>query len=74
MCGISNMAQMNLSMKHRLMDTREQTCGCPGGAGWGRNGTEGWSQLMEASIRGGDKQQNPTVQHKELYSMSYDKL
>ena len=31
--------EMNLSMKQKH---REQTCGCQGGGGWGRDGMGGW--------------------------------
>ena len=44
-CGISNMAQMNLSTKQKATH-REQTCGCQGGGGWGRNGVGGWGEHM----------------------------
>ena len=32
---------MNLSMKQN-QGHREQTCGCQGGRGWGRDGVRGW--------------------------------
>ena len=32
---------MNLSMK-QIHGHREQTCGCQGGGGWGRDGVGGW--------------------------------
>ena len=39
-CGIYNMAQMNLSTKHKQTDVyREQTCGCQGGEGEGEGKT-----------------------------------
>ena len=35
-CGISNMTQMNLSMKQKQTNGhREPTGGCQGGGGWG---------------------------------------
>ena len=37
------MKQMNLSMKQKqTLRHREQTCGCQGGGGWGRDGVGGW--------------------------------
>ena len=64
---------MNSSTKqtHRH---REQTCGCQGGGGWGRDGVGVLDQQMQAIILYRmDKQQGPTVQHRELYSISCDK-
>ena len=51
----------------------EQTCGCQGGEGWGRDGLGVWDQQMQTIIYKMDRQQGLTVQHRELYSMSYDK-
>ena len=69
------MTQMNLSMKQKQNHRhREQTGGCQGGGmGWEREGVGGWGQQMWAFIYRMDKQQGPTVQHRELYSISYDK-
>ena len=63
---------MNLSMKqaHRH---REQTCGCQGGGGWEKDGLGVWGQQMQTIIYRMDKQQRPTVEHRELYSISCDK-
>ena len=65
---------MNLSTKqketHRL---REQTCGCQRGGEEGEDGLGVWGQQMQNIICRMDKQQCPTVQHRELYSVSYDK-
>ena len=33
---------MNLSMKQKQTQNREQTCGCQGEAGWGRDGLGVW--------------------------------
>ena len=65
---------MNISTKQKQNHRhRQQTCGCQGGGEMeeGRTGSLG---LAEANyyIRM-DKQQGPTVQHRELYSVSYDK-
>ena len=44
-CGILNMTQMNLPMKQKQTHGHmEQTCGCQGGVGWGRDGVGGWGQ------------------------------
>ena len=61
----------NESMKqtHRH---REQTVAKGEGA-WGKGGLGDWCQQMQAIIYRMDKQQGPTVQHRELYSVSYDK-
>ena len=65
---------MNLSMKQKeTRRHREQTCGCQGGGGWGRDGLGVWDQQMQTIIYRMDKQQGPSVQHRELYSVSYDK-
>ena len=62
---------MNLSAKQKQTHRhREQTCGCQGGGGWGRDGLRVCDQQMQTSIYRMDKQQGPTVQHKELYSIS----
>ena len=63
---------MNLSMKQK-QGHREQTCGFQGGGGWGRDGVGVWDQEMETIIYRMDKQQGPTIQHREPYSISCDK-
>ena len=52
---------------------RGQTCGCQGGRGWVRDGLGDWGQQMPTIIYKTDKPQGPTVQHRELYSISRDK-
>ena len=55
---------------------REQTCGCRRGGGGGGGRREGggvWGQQMQAIIYRLDKQQGPTVQHRELDSIPCDK-
>ena len=64
------MTQMNLSMKK---EQRKQTGGCQGGGGWERVALGVWDQHMQTDIYRMDKQQGPTVQHRELYSISCDK-
>ena len=61
---------MNLSTKQKQTHRhREQTCGCQGGGGWARDGLGVWDQQMQTIIYRMDKQQGPTVQHRELYSI-----
>ena len=64
------MTQINLSMKQKQNHRhREETGGCQGGVKLG----EGWGEQMQAFIYRMDKRQGPAVQHRELYSISYDK-
>ena len=63
---------MNLCTKQKLSHRhRGQTCGCQ------RRQGEGWTEslgLVDATITFRmDKQQDPEVCHRKLYSMSYDK-
>ena len=39
----------------------------PSGGQWGRDGLGVWDQQMQTSTYRMDKQQGPTVQHRELY-------
>ena len=65
---------MNISMKQKQTQRhREQTCGCQGGGEWEREGLGVWDQQMQTIIHRIDKQQAPTVWHRELYSISCDK-
>ena len=59
---------MNLSIKEKTH--REQTCGCQGGRGEGRNRWE--SGLVDANCYIQNDKQGPTVQHTELSSISYE--
>ena len=64
---------MNLFMKQKQTQRHgEQTCGCQGGGGWGRDGLEVWDQQMQTIIYRMDKQ-GPTVHHRGLYSVSCNK-
>ena len=64
---------MNPPMKQKQnQGHREQTGGRQGGGGWERVGLRVWDQHMQAGIYRMDKQ-GPTVQHRELYSISCDK-
>ena len=57
---------MNLPRKQR------QTCGCQWEEGWGMGRLGVWNQQMQTIIYRMDKQQGPTVEHRELYSVAYD--
>ena len=53
---------MNLFIKQKqTQGHREQTCGCHGGGGGGRNGEGTWGYQMQTIIYRVDKQQVPTV-------------
>ena len=52
---------------------RTQACGCQGGGGQGNDRLGVWDQQMQTIVYRMDKQQGPTVQHRELYSISCDK-
>ena len=63
---------MNISMKQKQIHRhREQAYGCQG-EGYGKEGLGVWDQQMQTIIYRMDKQQGPTVQHSELYSISGD--
>ena len=65
---------MNLSAKQKQIHRPgEQTCGCQEERDWGRDGVGDWGQQMQAIIYRMDKEQDPNVQHRELYSISCDK-
>ena len=65
---------MNLSMKQKQTDRyREQTCGCQGRGEQGRTGLRVWDQQVQTIIYKRDKPQGPKVQHRELYSISFNK-
>ena len=65
---------MNISTKrkqtHRYIG---QTGDYQGGGGWGREGLGVWDQQIQTITYIMDKQQGPTVEHRELYSISCDK-
>ena len=53
---------MNLSVKQKQTHRhREQTCGCKGEGGWGRDEVRVWGEKMQTIIYRMDKQQGPTV-------------
>ena len=53
-----------------ISNMKNWTCGCQGGGGWKRKGLGVWDQQLQTIIYRIDKQQGPTVQHRELYSIS----
>ena len=64
---------MNISMKQKQTHRhREQTCGCQGGEEWERERLGVWDQQLQTIIYRMDKQ-GPTVQHREIYSIFYDR-
>ena len=59
---------MNLYIKEKqTQEHREQTCSY-----WGEKGCGVWDQQMQTTIHRMDKQ-GPTIQHRELHSVSCDK-
>ena len=65
---------MNLSMKQKQTHRhREQTCGGQGGGGWG-DAVGGWGGVSRYKLLYMEWINRVlTVQHKKLYSISYDK-
>ena len=53
--------------------TQRIDCWLPRGGWWERDGLGVWDWQMKTGISRMDKQQGPTVQHRELYSISCDK-
>ena len=65
---------MSLPMKQKHTQRhREQTCGCQGERRVEEGWAAVWDQQMQSIIHRTDKQQGPTVQHRELHSISCDK-
>ena len=65
---------MNLSTRQKQTHRyRERTCGGQEKGVWGRDRLGAWNQQMQNIIYRIDKQQGPTEQHRELYSVSCDK-
>ena len=52
---------------------RKQTLATKGEREWERDKLQVWNQQKETSIYKTDKQQGPTVQNRELYSIPCDK-
>ena len=55
------------------MDIKNSLVVAMGEGGEGRDGAGVWGQQMQTIIYRMDKQQGPTVAHRELYSISCDK-
>ena len=65
---------MNLSMRQeQTYRHREQTCGCQGGVKSERDGPGVWGWQLKTTTYRIDKPPGPTVEHRELYPISYDK-
>ena len=62
---------MNLSMKQRLTDIENKLRVTKGDSGRDKLGV--WYQQIQTTIYKIDKQQGPTVQHRELYSIPCNK-
>ena len=66
---------MNLFTKQKQTHRhRKQTYGYQKGKGRGRDKLGVWDQQIQTIIYKIDRQQGPTVQHRELYSISCNKL
>ena len=64
---------MNLSMKQIQTHKENRLMVAKGEAWQGKDGLGAWGQQMETSIYRTEKQQRPSVQHRELHSMPCDK-
>ena len=62
-----------LRNRNRLMDIENRLVVAKGEGEWGRDGLGVWDQQMQTIIHRMDKQQGPTVEHRELYSVPCDK-
>ena len=63
---------MIMSIKQKQTQRhREQTCGCQGRGGREWDGLSVWGQQMQNITFGMNKQQGPTIQHRELYLISW---
>ena len=71
-CGISNTIQMDY-LQNRLTDRENKFKGYQRGKGVGRDKLEVWDQQIQTTIHKIDRQQGSTIQHRELYSGSYNK-
>ena len=65
------MTQMNLSVKQN--QRHRETGGCQGRGGWERAELGVWDQQIQTGKYRTDKYQGPSVQHRELYLIFYDK-
>ena len=64
---------MNLSMKQKQTHKENRLMVAKGEAQEGKEGLGAWGQQMETSIYRIEKQQGPSVQHREQYSISCDR-
>ena len=64
---------MNLYMKQKQTHKENRLMVAKGEAQQGKEGLGAWGQQMETSIYRIEKQQGPSVQHRELHSMPCDK-
>ena len=65
---------MNLSIKQKhTRRHRKRPCGCQGGRARWREGLGAWEEQTHTTEHRSDIQQDPTVQRRELDSVSSDK-
>ena len=64
---------MNLSMKQKQTHKENRLMVAKGEAQQGKEGLGSWGWQMETSIYRIEKQQSPSVQHRELHSIPCDK-
>ena len=65
------MTQMNLSMKRT--HGKRPDLWLPREGTWGRDRVRVWDKQIQATTHRMDKQQGPTVRHREPYSTACDK-
>lgn len=70
-CGPENATQMNLSTKQT--QTQKTDLWLPREKGWWRNESGDWDAQMQAVTYSMDEHQAPTAQHREVWSISWDK-
>ena len=67
------MTQINMPTKQKQSHRyKEQTYGCQEEEGWEREGLGVWDQQRQTIIYSMEKQQGPSVQHREIYSIFHD--
>ena len=66
------MTKINLLTKQEQTDIEDKLTITKGERGWGRDKVGVWDQQIQATVYEIDKQ-GPTVQHRELYSISCNK-
>ena len=65
---------MYLQNGNRLIDVENRFLATKGESGERRGKFGDWDEHVHTGIYQIDKQQGPTVQHRELYSVSYNNL